>query len=359
MSSRTLIWSAAVVSIAVGAFVVAMPMSRAGSLESCGRHEAPSELNECVYAFLKETLTNEGISPALREFMHANNLFPGKLEADCHSAIHKLGDMMYYDVFTAEPFLDAYTFPEESMVCNRGFYHGFFEHLIQEKPEAQFIVDTCNYFKAQSEPYMAFIASTCFHAAGHGLFRAQAERVPREEWGDARAFVREPVETCRELPGASEAEKYSCTTGVESIYIQMNNYGNYGFSDRGDATTLSVCDRLDDELHSTCYYVRSLMVAQLDDDHERLLLHCAAADDGLFDRCVNGVVTGLFVNGVNPASFERTMDLCSDGRVIERGFAEACYQYVGRQLKAEYRDDVALTCDAFPPEHRHYCPWSV
>lgn len=308
---------------------------------------------ECAFSNIRTTLAKKGVAEALRTFSAANEMFP-KLDLDCHSGIHRVGDMMYYSLYaSSRTDILPEDFPPEALMCNHGFYHGIFEHLFQDLPDPQFIVDTCHRFKNDDDRREGSINYTCFHAAGHGLLRAQTEKVSRQDWGRPGAFVTAPIAVCNALPDTNELERFNCVTGVESIFIQMSMLGEYGLSDPDNG--LTICNRLDPKLYPTCYYVRSLMISQLTNSPLPIIRSCAAAPEPLFKECMRGLIAGLVVNGMNEASLDRALSACAQPEVTQRGDAKYCYQQVIRQMKLEYLGDFAPDCSVFPEAYREEC----
>lgn len=324
------------------------------SLMRCGLYSKTTEKSECVFLLIKRDMVEKGVPSALDMFTTASAMFPHTLDIDCHSGIHRVGDMAYYDLYLADPDISKFEFPEKSMICNRGFFHGIFEHMIQDRTDPTFISSTCNSFKSE-DPLINAVVATCFHAAGHGLFRNQAESVPQKDWGNLRAFLDEPVAVCASLPDATDRDRHACTTGVESIFIQTSILNEYGFKDPNLRNALAVCDQMPSALHDSCYEVRSLMVSQIHDDYLGILDDCIRAPRTLFNACIRGTIVGLFVNGVSEHSFSRTLEFCASPRVASKDGTSECYRRLGFQLQVEYRGDFRVDCGRFPSNMREYC----
>lgn len=354
MRIHTLIITLVAAGVVVSAFFV-FDMRQYVDLFPCTLYVTNNEKSECAFSVIERELNQEGIAAALDTFLTASRMFPHGLDMDCHAGIHRVGDMVYYDLYSSNPNIRAFEFPEETLICNRGFYHGIIEHMMQNRPDPQFIADTCLYFEEFSDLNMKVVSHTCFHAAGHGLFRNQAERVPKEEWGNPAAFVTDPVRICQNLPGASDFHKYNCTTGVESIYVQTSMAREFGLKDPNTEDALAVCDLLDPSLHESCYNVRSLMEAQVDDDYRDIMNDCIPNTQELIRACIRGAVVGLFVNGANVISFAKILDMCKDPLIADYGNSGYCYERLITSMSYEYRDTFVPECGAFPPEYRARC----
>lgn len=325
------------------------------SLLSCKIRWSPTDRSECVFLKIQDTLRTSGIAPAVDLFVRASALFPGGLDVDCHAGIHRVGDMVYYDLIIGDPDISHYAFPPEARMCNRGFFHGIFEHLFQDHPDPAFIVKTCDFFKNAEDPEENIIGETCYHAAGHGLFRRQAETLSEKEWGNPNAFVLPAVAVCNALPGANERERYTCTTGVESLFIQASLFRNYGLSDPSPLHSFALCDELPTSLHASCYFVQALMVVEFDKGYGRIIDQCLFAKDDIFDACVQGSIVGLFTNGVDERSFNQGLDLCADSRVSLHHATDMCYERLAAQLTLEYKGPFTYSCSAFPEAYRASC----
>jgi hypothetical protein len=338
-----------------GAYVFLLPDAEIRlSLLRCGIYAEATEKSECVFVLIRDAMVRDGMEKALEMYALASDMYPNTLDIDCHSGIHRVGDIAYYDLYLSNPDISEFSFPKKSMICNRGFFHGIFEHMIQDRTDPAFISQTCNHFKSK-DMHMNAVVGTCYHAAGHGLFRHQAESVPKSDWGDIQAFIEPPVDVCQRLPDTTERDRHTCTTGVESIFIQTSLLNEYGFRDPDVKNTLAVCDQMPARLHDSCYEVRSLMVAQMDNDYLKILHDCARAPNDLFRACVRGSIVGLFVNGVNDATYDRALEMCYSPRLASKGATEYCFQRLGYQLQIEYLGDFQIDCSRFPEANRSYC----
>ncbi len=323
------------------------------SLRLCSIRSDQIERIECAFSVVRSELVRKGVTSGMNAFVMANKMYQNRLDVDCHAAVHRVGDMAYYDLFKNDPEFSHYEFPRETTMCGRGFYHGFFEHLIQDNPRPEFIVHTCNYFKSVEQEYLQKVSSTCFHAAGHGLIRATAEKVPRSSWGNPTSFVDPSLRSCELMIGVTESEKRLCQTGVMSIFIQMNRYENYGFSKK---TAFETCDSLVTSQRETCYRMSSLMVAQFEGDYKRTWSICNRAAPALQRACIIYIPIGLFTNGVNPISYQTALDFCSAVAATNAQYASLCYEHLGYTLTSEYVEpSYRPDCVLFPTQYRDFC----
>lgn len=354
---RALIVVALAVSAVIFIYFVSPDMRAVAGLRLCGVLSKHSQQVECVYKVIQKELHRGGLAPAVATFSRANTMYRNTLDVDCHAAIHRVGDMAYYDLLTNDPDLSHYDFTPQTTMCGEGFYHGFFEHLIQDDPRPERILATCNYFKHAESAYMNKISITCFHAAGHGLIRANAEQVPRALWGNPASFVDPALRVCDLIEGVTANELVLCKTGVMSIFIQMNSFENYGFSRKSSFDT---CDMLVSSQRETCYRMAALMVSQRDDDYKRAWSTCSSAAPVLRRACIAYIPIGLFTNGIHPRSYQSALDFCSAVATTHAEQKRFCYEKVGQALIAQYRDPLYTPdCDLFPEEYRDICTSST
>lgn len=340
-------------------YALATPQTKASILLAGCFFSPPNSRAECAFRVIDQKIDEEGIVPALDAFLAARDMFPENLDYDCHSATHRFGDMVYYSMFfTGETEVSKHEFPARSMVCNRAFYHGLFEHMFQDRPEPQFIVDTCNYFKMLPDQAMHEVANSCFHAAGHGLFRYQAERVAVKDYGNVEAFFNNPAQICENLPGLTEPERFVCITGIQSIFIIASLRGEYDFKDPDPNNPYAVCELFEEGYRENCWSVRSIMLGHMDNDYPQALAGCAHASMIFFERCIRGIIIGVFTNGVNPESYSRLVAFCSEEAVAVRDRTEFCYERLAIQLQLEYQE-YPVDCNKFPAAYRHYCTTTV
>ena len=325
------------------------------SLSSCFLAVSDNAKRECAFSVIRTTLEKKGAAEALQLFVAANSMFP-RLDIDCHAGIHRVGDMMYYSIYLANQYnVSPEDFPPEALMCNLGFYHGVLEHLFQDRSDPKFISDTCNRFKLNGDRSAGAMRYTCFHAAGHGLLRAQSEKVSREDWGNPDAFVTAPVAQCNSLPNSTGEERFHCITGVESIFIQTSMLREYGLRDPDNGSGLTVCNQLDAALHPTCYFVRSLMMSQMSNSYAPVIHSCSTASATLFWECLKGAVAGLFVNGLDDESLSLSVNICTHPEVFSRKDTDACFQEVITQMGREYFGEYTPRCELFPEKFRAAC----
>lgn len=338
-----------------GAYAIATPQIKAHvKLVGC-ELSSDGEEAECAFRILQKRIESDGIVPAIDTFLTALDMFPTELDYDCHSASHRLGDMVYYSMFfDGSVDLSQQEFPRRSMMCNRAFFHGMFEHMFQDRPDPQFIADTCNRFKQMEDSALHEVTNSCFHAAGHGLFRYYAESVKEKNYGNVDAFINDAVKFCRNLPDTNDHERFVCITGIQSIFIIASIRGEYGFKDPDTTDPYAVCSLFDESIRENCWSVRAIMLGHMDNDYVGALAGCEAANDIFFDRCIRGIIIGVFTNGVSEKSLSRLLEFCKEPAIADRDRVGFCYESLVKQLGIEYRP-VPIDCSIFPIEYYSSC----
>lgn len=298
---------------------------------------------------LKDTTTGG----ALKLFVRALSILP-RSDTGCHDYAHRVGDIAYYNLYIFNPDSVTFTYPLESMVCDYGFYHGFYEHFFQEHPEPSYIIDTCSALPSGPEAYQRVIRQTCFHGAGHGLVLAQVDELPHKDWGNIHAFADGPLSACAQLTGLRPDEFDRCPLGVFAIIAQWRLLKNYGFSFSGPASErFNDCLTFKPEYRNACIFTNSI-VAQLSFGVDGTFLSCEALKDkDAFVSCVHGIVLGLFINGADTERLKSGLSFCASTGVSHRNAVSDCYFMLEWALTAYFpkpqRGDL---CRLFPAYYR-------
>lgn len=196
------------------------------------------------------------------------------------------------------------------------------------------IVETCNALHERWGEKIPGVLIECFDAIGNGLFWAQAERLPKEEWGDTAAFLNIPLSQCDVLPGANSSAVWRCYIGVFTTLFEIARSNFYGFAyDKN--RPFALCTGLTGEWQRSCYFNATLMldgkitnnpvelslfvqknvpehlhgtvfkagtfpISQGEFSKEKIfsfLKECSALPQKLFQTCVGGVLQISFLNG--------------------------------------------------------------
>ena len=239
----------------------------------------------------------------------------------------------------------------------RRFFSRFFEHMIQDRPNPTYLLKVCKYFSSQPESDLKnMVTISCFHAAGHGLIRAQTELVQRREFGNLASFVDTPVATCNSLPGITDQQKYACITGVMSIFVQMYTSHTYGFFVSNVPDTLDPCGTFPAKLRAPCYNMRSLGLMQHGSDYMHIMRLCTELRGDEFTSCIDGMVEGVSTNGWTSQAFSTAVKICSEPEVKKREYAIQCYGDISKGIRFDYSIvDPTPRCPDLPEDYRAAC----
>jgi hypothetical protein len=291
--------------------------------------------------------------------------------------------------------IDAIDFVQETTACGYGFFHGFLEHLVQDRPDPQLVVEVCEKFDQRLGKRMGAIRITCYHGSGHGFALAGAERIPPEEWGDVERFTAEPLRLCESLPGAGEYEIDECRQGVFNILVEWMVAGQYDFA-YDTEEPFAFCDALPHERHHyACYYetamkldsvagfdarviwkivqeaqpefarmafgvgIAGLMqhVVTKESGYRTALEQCAELPLEYYQQCVTNLSNGLFEHGEPQEEYRLALELCAEPLVATQEEVQAlCYGEVARRLNRFYTPErSAALCMEFPRAWRERC----
>ena len=323
------------------------------SIEPCRIYTSMSAREECIYSAIEKELKSKTTGDAMKMFVYALPMLRDD-PTGCHNLAHRVGDIAYFNLYIFDPGSVRFSFPPESMVCDYGMYHGFYEHFFQEHPTLKMVTDTCSALPTGPEAYKRVIRQTCFHGAGHGLVLARVDQLSRNYWGDVHAFADAPLATCAKLTGLSPDEFYRCPLGVFAEIAQWRLLSNYGFSfDEPADQRFALCLGFKDVIREQCISTNAI-VATLKFKASGTVASCTALKRPTdFASCVQGVILGQFVDGATDEIMHTALAICEDPAVSSRGGREACYFMAEWGLNAYYREsDHARLCQTFPEPYR-------
>jgi hypothetical protein len=345
---------------------------------------------DCVYESMRNEINNRGLEPALRilDTAHKINL-PPFVRAECHRHAHNLGDMLYYEIYVKKGGFGAIKFPEGSTICSYGVFHGFLEHLIQDNPYPEFVVEICEYLDNELGDTMGAIRGTCYHGSGHGFMLRQAEILHKNDWGNLTNIIEAPIRDCEKLVSATSSEIEKCREGVFNVVVNWMTDEQYGLKfDFEDS--FAVCDNLETIFHKLCYkeimrkigvayeynpvnllsilekpkhpnlsylYInKGLIDIERKIGYKRMLMICNELNDEFFEDCVLASAESLYESGYMQEEYKGVMLVCEEGLVIQRGMKRPCYEQLSSRLNRYYSNDrIRSICKEFPTDMRHYC----
>lgn len=362
-------------------------------IASCSAEEENMQI-ECVFKVIESEMRREGVSAAMYAFSRAYERLYSFASTGCHRYAHRVGDVAYYEHYLATRDLKTMEFPQETTACGYGFFHGFLEHLIQDRPDPLFVTKTCEYLHEEYGESMRDVRTICYHGSGHGFTLAQAEHVSPREWGNIRRFVDTPSEQCESLDQATESEVEECKQGVFNVVVDWMETEQYGFS-YDYSQPFQACNVLPEGYVHACYYEMAQKIDSVSDrdpillariartarteelthvafgvgiagviqqtiadgqGYEKTLDGCVELDETFLPMCIESIVHGLFEHGSPQKEYEKALEFCADQRVDEHGVEEACYRAVATRLPRFY-DEATITviCREFPHDFRVSC----
>lgn len=367
-------------------------LDRAGA--SCAEKKSEAEQADCWMQIVLLELRKRGIGPAFRQFAKLYERYPVFGATGCHSHAHRVGDAAYYGLYVAEGLsLKEIDFPQETTTCGYGFFHGFIEHLIQDKPDEAFVVETCEYLRGRLAGTMRDIGTICYHASGHGFQQTEADDLHSELWGRADLLVQRPLARCESLP-TNDAEIEDCRQGVFNVITDWMAFKNFGLAlDLDDP--LRLCRALPERWHHACFYELAQKLEPVTRDspakaaalvggitrgalremtfgvmiagmlqrqaplngYPRIIAECIAiADDALFKTCVQSSANGLMEHGSPGREYEKVLDLCATPALSARGGDRFCYEALAHRLSRFYPAEKKHTiCGKFPASFHDAC----
>ena len=322
---------------------------RSVELFSCRFLPADSARTECVFTVIGNELRDTTTGDAMKVLVNALPILPRAIDG-CHTYAHRVGDIAYYHLYVFNPDSVAFTYSQESTVCDYGFYHGFYEHFFQERPGLSSIVETCSALPSGPEPHRRVIRQTCFHGAGHGLVFAQVDKLTSRDWGNIHAFTDAPLAICSQLSGLKPDEFVRCPLGVFAVIAQSRLTKDYGFSFSGPAEErFKDCLTFTPAYRNACILTNSL-VAQLPFGVDGAFASCEALESrDAVVSCVKGIILGLFVNGADKERVSSGLSFCASSGVAKRDATHDCYLMLEWALAAYFPEEQQRQlCTLFP-----------
>ncbi|OGG56905.1 hypothetical protein A3D71_00260 [Candidatus Kaiserbacteria bacterium RIFCSPHIGHO2_02_FULL_55_20] len=349
----------------------------------------------CLIQVALDYMRKGDIPAAYRAFDYLYETYPFFGASGCHVHAHKLGDTAYYGFFITHGLsLQQMSFPQQTTSCGYGFFHGFLEHLIQDHPQSDYVMKTCEYLRERLTGDMHDIARICYHASGHGFIQAVADTLKKSEWGKVGEIVADPLRKCEALPGRTEQEIEECREGVFNVMSDWMIARNFGlsFDFKGP---FKDCDTLPSRWHYACYYefgqklssvigdkvpvaaeyvtsirepdIRGMtfgvivagMMQRLAplDEYKTVFTDCAkVSDDALFEVCIRSATNGMMEHGSPDNEYEKILPMCALPELAARGGTKKCYDTLAHRLSRFYPPQKkADVCGMFPSEYREAC----
>lgn len=392
MSFRSTVWylSVAASMLAAGAALAWVPQFFVNDpIEECAlSNEHVTGKIDCWFLVIKDAFMEDGTQAAFATFERVYREYDTFANTGCHRHAHRVGDLSYYFDYLTHQDLARTEFPQNANACGYGFYHGFFEHLVQDNPEPAFVDETCAYLKTRLSATAPAISQTCYHGSGHGFVLARADDLIDPSSWSVASFIEEPLTKCESLQQATDYERAECRQGVYNVLVDWMEGGEYGLSyDYEDPFVLCDSERYDRQ--PDCYYemaqkvdaiakhdpLQVIAIAQeaargdlagtilgvsvagmIQHDprgtQERILAACREIEGELGDLCLESIVGGLIEHDTEQGDYLAAFTFCG-----QSGLADAertvCYRGLNTNIR-RYRTEEELQArcaqGAFPGE---------
>jgi hypothetical protein len=361
-------------------------------VRQCYTAESIDASVDCWFGLLEQKTLSRGVGEAMKLFTKIYREYPEFSDTGCHRYAHRMGDIVYYNVYREYNDITKMEFPQETTACGYGFFHGFLEHLIQDRPDPGFVGDTCDYLHDTYGATMGDVRTICYHGSGHGFTLAQVEKVPQSRWGDVYAFATEPVKQCDALTRATGQEQEECRQGVFNVIVDWMEDENFGFIYNKE-DPFQLCRQIPSAWQHACYYE---MAQKLDGvtnrDAEKLVAiadsiqspeyrilsfrvgiagfiqnvvstnrylefarTCSGLDSECGEACILSLVNGLFEHGEPQREYVKAHELCSSDAVTDQ-YRPGCWDSYVQRLPRFYTAEVrAELCMNVPPEYQEEC----
>ena len=347
---------------------------------------------DCFHELFRDAVKTDGIAYAYRIFAQAYDQSPEFVVSSCHEHAHVIGDTAYYEMYLLNPDFDSIDFPTDTVNCGYGFWHGFIEHLIQDRPDPAFLNKTCKYLDSRLGSDMSHIRVTCYHAAGHGFMLDPIDSIQdKQNWGDFKLLVKKPLENCNAL-NASEGEIFECKIGVFNVIGRWMFDGEYGLVyDLKDpffeCQALSQGDQLpcynemaqkldtvsDWNLVKAAEYVEDIendhwaskiigvaaagMILQdiNDGSYFRYAEQCRKIPKRLHARCFKGIIAGLMEYGKPEEEYKKAVEFCTSSFVYKDELS-LCHEILLQKFTRFYsKEKVEKLCKEVSLGFEEYC----
>ncbi|MBI2108551.1 MAG: hypothetical protein HYT93_00015 [Parcubacteria group bacterium] len=367
---------------------------RASLLTSCRSISEENKQIDCVFNKIDREIEKTGnIDGGMRVFMVARNMiepFSNERLYTCHSALHRVGEIAYYNLYTNAKDISDINFPQETTGCNYSFFHAFIEHLIQNNPNPIFATETCESLILHLQKRMSNILEGCFHGVGHGFMRAHLDQVPQEKWDDFQTITMEPRLMCGQLPKLEY--KRACWSGVFQSLLISGYSLHFSKED-----VLSGCATLEpQESQWECYSrtirhlpfktpieLRNTIIKFVQDtelqqvifsfgiahkilaglqgdnngkDYTKILALCETVTEDFYRSCIGGIIKGVVATATPQKEYRMLLTLCSEPIIIQNKVSASCYEAVFQRLLYFYTPLRMISiCKKFPIDVRDEC----
>jgi len=348
----------------------------------------------CWFEIIREKFTTGGTQKAFDVFEYVYQNYDVFANTGCHRHAHRVGDLSYYfDYFNHKDF-SKMDFPRNAVACGYGFYHGFFEHLIQDNPDPEFVTTVCEYMRNNLYEVAPAISQTCYHGSGHGFTLARADLWISDSQWTTDAFIDEPLKQCESLSDADEYEISECRQGVYNVIVDWMADGEYGMTYNRD-NPFAFCDSEEYHHQPDCYYEMAQKMDSVSDhdpvkaveiakravredlwstiikvaiagmvqhdpkgDQSRLVTACRLVTLDLLEVCLQSIVSGLIEHNTGGQDFSNVISFCANDEFSEIE-SDLCYEGLAKRLDRFYtKIEIKESCEfgVYPEKLCIYVP---
>jgi len=323
---------------------------------------------DCWQEVIRDIFDDGGTKEAFDVFEIIYKKYDVFARTGCHRHAHRVGDMSYYFDYLTHKDLTKVDFPDKAHLCGYGFYHGFFEHLVQDNPDTDYVTEMCSQMIAQLPKEIApAIRQTCYHGSGHGFLLARVDELTEVSSWENRAFLEKPLQQCEALTKATTQDRDECRQGVYNVFTDWMAGGEFGFSlNYEEPFDICMAERLDRQ--ADCIYEvaqkfdqitngNPLEMARLSEfmedpnvrntaistgvagivqnnpmgKQEVVLAQCLELPESIIQACIAGIVGGLIEHDISGSNYVRAAFFCEEGKMdAER--REDCFLRAVRQM---------------------------
>lgn len=368
--------------ILIGVFGTIARSGTQAQIHACSLEPSSTTKIDCWHQVVRDTFDTSGTQKAFDVFESIYETYDVFANTGCHRHAHRVGDMAYYFDYLTHRELDEVEFPKNANVCGYGFYHGFFEHLIQDNPSVEYVTQMCTYMIERLEGIAPAIAQTCYHGSGHGFLLARVDTLTKPEQWSLKAFTEEPLHACETLPEATQHQKDECRQGVYNVIVDWMADEEFGLT-YDQHTPFAFCDGEPYGRQADCYYeiaqkvdglaghdpykaseialkarradlrpdivstaVAGMVQHDTQGDQSTLLESCRSiVDPTLKDSCIVGIVGGLVEHDTTANNYRKALTFCGQPSLMEPE-KEACLHALEFSVnRFKSSDEILKLCD--------------
>ncbi len=377
-----------------GKIVVVDPVTGIAPALDCTKKEGQGlrEKEQCWDNLLVDAYESKGVGGAFDAFVQLYADDAEFVSTGCHKHAHGIGDIFYAEYKRKKGNLDSLDFPEETIYCGYGFYHGLFEHMFRDSPDPKLAVEVCNRLDKRLSNNIPRFRLNCFHGIGHGF----VQEPDRPVWGNAQAMVEPGLRVCEAIsPNMSEVRE--CMQGTFNVISDWIWRKQYKLAPE-EHTPMRLCEeQATRERSLACYYEFSMHLESIagpdlweisrryingikDDvvagmvinsvaaalmqkaivleDHTKYIRDCYRLDARLHRDCIIGVSGGFVAHGEPGREYVKALAFCGSNLLTDVD-RDACYQNILRTFRGAYtREKVEDICKTIDSAYRKYCDYS-